>query len=133
MTIERLHSEDGFPISFKGPVEQELANIVLENADLVETLSQGEYNLTPSHWQKHLYIHSLTVLEDGTGVYRAIPREEGVGTRELSRNGWERFQEGERMIRIPQDGPLVVVSGPLKDKKTIGIHEIIFYSPSHKD
>ena len=132
MAIERLSFKDGVHLPLEGHANKELIKIAEENSDKIEILSEGEYDLTPSWWRKHLYTHNLIVLEDGTGVYRAIPREKGVGTREVSMGKIGKFQKGGRVVKIPEDQPVVVVGGPLKDRERMGVYEIIFYSPPKK-
>jgi len=127
MTIERLHFEKGMPLPSGGSLD-EIERIILENQDQIISLPEGEYDLTPQGWKKHPHLHQLTVLKDGTGVYRAIPREKNAGTISLSREGRGRFQMGVQTIRIPEDQSVAILAGPLEDRKTLGLYEIILYS-----
>lgn len=126
VTIERLHFKDGIPLPLQPNVDGEIKRIIVENLDKAKTLPEGEYDLTPSWWRKHLHRHNLVVFEDGTGIYRAIPREKEVGTVDVSTG---EFRKGSRMVKIPEDQAVVIVGGPLEDRKTLGIYEIIFHSP----
>lgn len=132
MTIERLHFKDGVHLPLEELAHKELLKIIRENSDKIVTLPEGEYDLTPSWWKKHLCNHNLIVLGNGTGVYRAIAREKGVGTKEVSMGKIGEVQKGGRVIKIPEEQFMVIVGGPLKDRERMGVYEIIFYSPPRK-
>lgn len=127
MTIERLHFEDGHPLNLSGSPEGQIARILVENFSKIQILPEGDYDLTPKWWTKHLMNHNLTVLENGGGIYRATPRDGDVGTRDLSRGG--QYKPGGNIIHLPQDKIIIIVAGPLKDRKTIGVYEIVRYIP----
>ena len=129
MTIERLHFEDGYPINPKIPIEEQLAKAFMTHRAKIEVLPEGDYDLTPKWWTKHLMNHKLTVLENGNGIYRATPRDSDVGIRELSQQGVGPHKPGGNVIHLPQDRDMAIVAGPLKDLKTIGAYEIIIYAP----
>lgn len=129
MTIERLHSEEGFPLDSKKPAEEQIKKIVGDNKASVETLSEGVYDLTPKWWTKHLMTHALKVLENGSAIYKATPREKGIGVINLDQGGFNQFKPGEHIAYMPRDTNTIMVGGPLKDKKTIGVYEIIIYTP----
>lgn len=124
MTIERLSFPEG--VKIESDVHAQLLRLVREHADEVAQLAEGDYDLTPTWWTKHLHNHHLTVMADGTGIYRAIPRESDVGTGD-PRTG--SFQRGGRLIRIPQDQAIAMIGGPLKDLRNLGIYEIVFHLP----
>jgi hypothetical protein len=129
MTIERLHSEDGYPLDLgKSPMEQ-IAKILVDHRAQVQALPEGEYNLTPKWWTKHLMEHKLKVLENGSGIYHSVPRESGVGTIDFSQRGPNQYKPGGNVSYLPQDNEIAVVGGPLKDRKTMGVYEIIVYTP----
>lgn len=131
MTIERLHFEDGHPLNLSRDVsvEAQVARILVDNHDKIQALPEGDYDLTPKWWTKHLMNHNLTVLENGNGIYRATPRDSDVGTRELSQQGVSRHKPGGNIAHLPQENGMAIVAGPLKDRITMGIYEIILYTP----
>jgi len=129
MTIERLHSEDGYPVDSSKPLLGQIKRILISNQTKIEALPEGDYNLTPKWWTKHLMNHELTVLENGNGIYRMIPRNNRVGTADLDKQGLNKFEAGGKTIQLPQDDEVAVVGGPLKDGKTLGAYEIMFYIP----
>ena len=124
MTIERISFPDG--IKFENNPHQQLLRLIHEHEELVVPLAEGDFDLTPSWWTKHLHTHRLTVLADGTGLYRPVPRDRDVGL-----GDWKtkEFKKGGTVIRIPGDQGLVMVGGPLKSLKDLGLYEIIFYVP----
>jgi len=133
MTIERIHFEEDVHLSLEGSLIEEVHKIVEENADKIETLSEGEYNLTPSWWEEPPYTPNLIVLEDGTGVFRAIFLKKDEGSKETKTKRGGTTRPKMRIVKIPEDEPVVVVAGPLKsDKEKVGICEIILYSSPHK-
>lgn len=102
MTIERLSYPDGIKLE-SDPDEQAL-RLIVGHAGEVAHLSEGDYDLTPTWWTKHLYNHRLTVLADGTGLYRLIPREPNVGTVDpgegiFQRGGGQTYQNSARSNR----------------------------------
>lgn len=97
--------------------------------DKIQVFPEGEYDLTPKCWTKHFYRHNLVVFADGTGIYRAIPREKDAGTRALSKDSIGEYKPGGTLVYISQNQEIAVISGSLKYRKTLGIYEIIFYSP----
>lgn len=122
MTIERLHFEDGYPLNLTRPTEKQIGGALTSYSAKIEVLPEGDYDLTPKWWTKHLMDHKLTVLANGNGLYRAIPRDSDVGTRELSRQGVSPHKPGGNITHLPQDRDIVVVAGPLKESKTIGVY-----------
>lgn len=137
MTIERLSSDDGFKIdATKGTVDQ-ILELLEKNKDLIRTLPPGRYDLTPEWWTKHNYIHILHVFPDGSAAYEAIPRFKDAGAFSFDRGKAGEFVTGSVVKMVPKDQNPVVVSGPLKDRKTIGVYEVILWhsgeSPSGSD
>lgn len=124
MTIERISFPDGIKLE-SDPHEQTL-RIIREHEELVNPLPEGDYDLTPSWWTKHLHTHKLTVLSDGTGIYRPIPRDSDVGLGDLV---MKEFKKGGAVIRIPGDQMMIMVGGSTKDLKDLGLYEVILYAP----
>jgi hypothetical protein len=130
MTIERLHFEEGFSFDSNRSAQEQIAEIATANIFNIQILPEGDYNLTPKWWTNNLMRHNLTVLEDGNGVYQMLPRDNDVGTVEIGRQKiLGQYKPGGRTVHLPQDEEMIVVGGPLKDKKTLGVYEVIFYVP----
>lgn len=102
MTIERLHCPDGYPLDFEGDVQAQLQ----EAAQQATPLPEGDYDLTSDGH------HRLTVLSDGTGVYKA------------------KFPGFIGQVRhLPNDQNVIILTGHVGPKKEPGISNIIFYKP----
>lgn len=129
MTIERLHFEDGYPLNPRIPIVEQVVRAFTEHRAKIEVLPEGDYDLTPKWWTKHLMNHKLTVLGNGNGVYRAIPRDSDVGVGEVMQQGIGPHKPGGNVTHLPQDREIAIVAGPLKDKTTIGAYEVIIYTP----
>jgi hypothetical protein len=130
MTIERFHSEEGFSLDPNRSPEDQIMQTVAANITSLQTLPEGDYNLTPAWWTKHLMIHNLTVLENGNGIYKMLPRDNDVGTIEIDpRKIMNQHKPGGRIVHLPQDQEMIVIGGPLKDRKTLGVYEVIFHVP----
>jgi hypothetical protein len=118
MSIERLQFEDGYPISqtFDAGDKVMAMSVVNNNQEHVQTLSAGEYDLTPSWWHNPTCSHKLIVNEDGTGTYF----ESGASGVSL----------GRREIRLPQDASWIMVLAPNNEGRSlVAIYDIIFHSP----
>ncbi len=129
MTIERLHFEGGIPFEFTKRDPQKWAiETIIRNMERVVPLPEGEYDLTPASWTRNTHRHNLLVKEDGTAIYRALPKDSNVGYFNNS-SGKREFVPGGKTQLIPQDAATVLVSGPSEDGKSIRVHEIIFHLP----
>lgn len=133
--IGRLHFEHGLPLDLSKDVDLQVVDALVAHETEIQylPLRRDRYRLTPEWWTKHILEHSIEVHPDGTGTYYAIPREddphpETAGTIELSQHGSIR-RNGGRIVDLPQDEWKVVLAGPLEDRKTIGIHEIVIFVP----
>ena len=128
MTIERLHFEEGVPFDENVNARKQLAKIVLENRQGVESLPEGEYDLTPSGWEKHGCRYNLVVFEDGRGLLRLIPQTERMVTVKMDEEGSE-LRQGGYQVRIPENRRVAVVIGRLKESERLRIFEVITYLP----
>lgn len=127
MTIERIHIENGYPIDQTN--SHDIAKrAIVANINSLRSLPEGEYDLTPNSSEYHSFEHNLVVFGDGRGMYRGIPSDQNIGTIEYSPDGKTNSRLGGRIIRIPEDTCIALISSPTKDKK-LGIYEIIFYLP----
>lgn len=125
MTIERIHFDGGYPLDLKKGIHPQIIAAALSHKDESEKLPEGDYRLTPEWWTRHAYEHTLTVLDTGRGIYRAIPTVEGVV---WDNRGKERRRNGQT-ISLPRDQVIVAVNGPRPDRETFGIYEVIVYTP----
>lgn len=135
MPIFRLHLEEGAPLKLKGNPRETLKSIVARHSVALTALNVPEeeifeIDLTPRWWKNHLYTHHLLLLDSEHAVYVSIPREEEVGLRQVEAGSQlSDLKKGAFVVNIPGDQDLVVVCGPLKDRETIGVYEIIIYVP----
>ncbi len=134
MAIERFSSAEGVEID-PAATASELGRIVIlgmnQGKVVMETMRPGEFDITPEVWTKNLYRHTLMVHEDGTGVYRAFPVDDEVGSVEPS-SPEKGFIKGGRVINLPLDSDSFVVAGPKAGVARIHLFELVFYHPENR-
>jgi len=130
MTIERMHFENGYPLKFSGKtINSQIEDIYIFNQHKIKTLPEGEYNLTPQWWVKDFVENSLSVFKDGSAIYKTIPLNDEVITVDYDQEGIGRRKSGKQILHLPTDVEITVVVGPLEDKPSIGVYDIILYNP----
>jgi hypothetical protein len=129
MTIERLHFEKKFEMKFGELTDEQVEKIFADNKDNVQILHEGECDLTPN--LNSSMKHTLKVLENGNGIYKAGPRSEkvkvtGISSREHNPEWY--------IILLRQSTDRVVINSRIKGAEVASIHEIIRYvsGPSPK-
>jgi len=130
MTIECLKFKNGYPIGPEGFDFENNALIMAvkrKNKDLVQILSKGKYDLTPTCLTHLLVAHTLIVNEDGTGTYIQAPRS--MESADTSTTGVN--PSVAREVRLPQDQSWAMVLGPSIDGHSLAsIYTIVLYSHS---
>ena len=120
MPIERLQFENGYPIgqNFDARSKAMAMSVVSSNREHVQTLSVGEYDLTPLWWINPTQSHEFIVYEDETGRYISTTRSPESGV-----------ISARREIRLPQDASWIMVLGPHKEGRSLtAVYDIIFHS-----
>jgi hypothetical protein len=128
MPISRLSLPEGEPLPKElSNLHLVAANIILNNLSEVKLVDPGEYDLTPRIWTKNVFNHELTVFDDGTGLYRILPKSDDAGAIEATKKSISSFEKGGRQYFINDNHPLAVVAGnhPVKQEPTI--FEIIIH------
>lgn len=132
MTIERYSFPNGIPIQEDIGINEQLDELVNKRRDARQNLHVGQFDLTPDVWTRydsHRMFHHLTVLEDGTGVYRVLPKDSGVGTQEVV--GGEKLEAklGGKILHLNSASIPIVVAGPRRDDPQYRIYEYVGYTP----
>jgi len=127
MTIERLSSDDGFKLDPKGDTTDRILNLLIRNSDLIRTLPPGRYDITPKWWTKHNFIHIVHVFPNGTAAYEGVPRFKDARAISFDKGKAGEFVTGSVVKMVPKDQNPVIVGGPLKDRKTMGVYEVILW------
>lgn len=135
MAIERL----SFPcyLNIKAGIEiypaelnSQLLRILRRFGRYSRRLEEGEYELTPSIWEKHLYRHTLTVLSSGFGLVRMIPRYKDSSTTVADENGMSELRKGGRVIHLPHDQISAAIIGPNRFySNTVCLYEYVYFIP----
>lgn len=132
MAIERL----SFPhyLNIQAGIEMhpddmpaQLSRITKRFGEYAQKLREGEYDLNPPIWTKHIYNYTLIVLDSGTGVLRLIPRYLDSHSGMLDHEGMSDFKAGGRIFRIPEDQPVAVVIGPNRFIDTLCLYEVVYF------
>jgi len=133
--IGRLHFEEGYPLDLHRDLEEQVHEALRQYQDQVEILParRDAYPLTPSWWTKNNLDYRVEVHPDGSGTFYATPREDGnmpeTPAFAAGRTGAMPTRRG--LIReLPEEGWIAPpIAGPLKDRQTMGIHEIVIFVP----
>lgn len=135
MAIERLsfpcylNIQAGIEI-YPTELNPQLLRILRRFGRYSRRLEEGEYELTPSIWEKHLYRHTLTVLGSGFGLVRMIPRCKDASTALVDNNGMSELRRGGRLIRLPQDQISAAIIGPNRFyPNNVCLYEYIYFVP----
>lgn len=110
-------------------IQTQLERIVRKFGNHAERLREGNYDITPPIWTKHIYQYNLTVLDSGLGVVRLIPRYPDSHSGPLDNNGLVHLRAGGRTIKIPDDQLIFVLLGPNRLNHHICLYELLFYVP----
>lgn len=130
MVIERFSSPEGIPLPDHPnyDVITFLDTLYSQNADQVNPLAPGEYDVTPPVWKNPTYKYNLVVLENGTGALQMIPRHEDSVRVERKLFGEQRT-EGGKTVNIPQDRSYIPIVGPKSGDPTLRVYEVLRYQP----
>ncbi len=129
MSIGKLEIQDGAPLpKYPKTLHIALAQLLIERGeDDFEVLSSGVYDVTPSIWTKHNHDHELTVLDDGEGIYRVLPRNKSAGFVTATHPGISGFRPGGTQNRINESNPFAVIAGGHPEKEEVQIYALIAY------
>jgi hypothetical protein len=127
--IARLAVAEGHPLPERAEeFHQATGELLLSKMDELELLMPGEYDVTPKIWTKNTHNHELIVLDNGEGIYRLHPRDEGVGTLEYAPEADSgTYKAGGRQQRINAGNPFAVIAGGHPTKHKLQIFGIIAY------
>lgn len=138
MTIKRLQIPEGAPIW--GPTKPHTVAIKLwrERHGDIASLQPGDYDVTPEPAKSNYpNTQQLTVMEDGTGLYRMFTLGRAAITK-MNTNGpgsVEQLTEGRGVVtHIPQDTPGRLILGTRLERKNSGIlflFDVILWSPDN--
>ena len=134
MAIERLSFPEYLNIQAGIKIRPEylpeqLARIFRYFGKRARRLEEGEYDLTPPIWRKHVYNYNLTVLESGVAVMRLLPRHSDSYSGILDHEGLSEFKAGGRVVNIPGDEPMAIVAGPNRLSPGMCLYEVIYHVP----
>lgn len=97
-----------------------------------QKLPFGSYDLTPRMWTRYgsnSMFHHIRVEPDGLGIYHLIPKDPGIGTRDVTPEGDERTSMGGRLIAIEPGSMPMAILGPDREDPRIKIHSLVRYIP----
>lgn len=135
MAIERLSFPNtlqlrgGVEINPRGDTRLETKRLIIKHFASLQTLAPGEYDLTPGIWTKNASVHNLLVLENGTAIYRMIPKFPKTINIETKRPGVTSIRGGGRVFRIPEDVPMIFIAGPAENYSGIRLFEVVLHIP----
>jgi hypothetical protein len=129
--ISRIEFPDGEELP-EDPdrIHAALAELVMAHSVDIVPLVPGVYDVAPKVWTKHVQNHELTVLDNGTGLYRTYPREEGAGVVETKpEGGFTPFKRGGKVLEINEKQTMAVVAGGHPRKPKLQMYSLIAYTP----
>jgi hypothetical protein len=125
MAVELLHAKGGYALDPDVDSGRQIDKLVLSNLNNFAPLKEGNYDLTRiSAINDSGYRHWLIVLENGTGIRRAIPRT----IPDLSRGDRIVGLRG-RTVEISQPDQVIVISTYLPNTGQTKVYDIIRYVP----
>lgn len=136
MAIKRLQIPEGAPIW--GPTKPHNLAVRLwkERSSDIDILKPGDYDVTPEpHREKIPNANQLTVLEDGTALFRvyAIGRTALTKLNMRGQGSIDQLPEGRGdLLHIPQDKPGRLVLGDRPERVNKGrlfLFDVIIWSP----
>lgn len=95
----------------------------------IRRLKEGEYDITPPIWERPEYKYNLTVLGSGFGLLRMLPRYSNSSSAVFDNGSYSDLRVGGRLIRMPEDQPIVVVAGPNRLTSSICLYELVYFIP----
>lgn len=128
MVIERLTYKNGAVVENLEDSAGAIQQLLIRDEDAIKILSEGEYDITPTLWTRHLSTYRLLVHANGTGTLRMLPRFNDVVVTELSSQGISQ-KAGGKVQNLPQDAQTATIAGPKFDDPRIRIYEIIRFTP----
>ncbi len=130
MTTAVVEFENGYPLTQGKDPAILVKEAIASNQATWYELNEGDHDVTPEWWTKNHHRHVVTVLEDGTALYRALPKDSEVGLLDRAA-GKKTFTEkrGGTHVHIPNDQSFAIIAGPKKDLSGLGIHRVIFSVP----
>lgn len=125
--IASLEFPDGHDMPAPTSLRQHVRDIIVASIDDLIVLDPGTYDITPKLWTRNTHAHELVVLDNGTGLYRLIPKYDDSGSANLTRSGSQTFQRGGRTSVINAENPQVLVAGGHSTKRGLHIFNILTY------
>jgi hypothetical protein len=134
--INRLSMPDGEPLpQTQDQFMQAIGELLTAHAQDVVTLEPGVYNVTPKVWTKNTHDHELTVLDNGTGLYRIYPKYSDAGYHLFDPDNTPsgtlpEVTPGGRVQPLDDQNRIAIVAGghPRKTDR-LQMFEILFYTP----
>jgi hypothetical protein len=128
---------DGEPLPQSGEqLVRVIGELLFTRAEDIVTLEPGVYDVTPKVWTNNTHRHELTVLDNGTGLYRLYPRYGDAGYRIFGPGNDEMpaITPGGRVQPLDDNNRLAIVAGGHPRKQdTLQMFEILLYTPALPD
>jgi hypothetical protein len=107
----------------------DLGKLIIAHSLDLEILKPGVYDITPRIWTRNNHQHEVIVLDNGTGLYRMIPKTEDVGTVERTPEGTFPYTPGGHANIINEENPVVIVAGGHPTKSETQVFDMVLYTP----
>lgn len=125
MTIKQLSYKSGVIYDMQKHVLDTAENFLERDQDAVKALAAKEYSITPVLWNHHRFDYNLIVHPGGEGALRMLPTNESSRIIKLENEKITSEPGGGRIIRIPADQSMVVLTGTLPGDPRRRIFEIL--------
>ncbi len=118
---------DGLEMPMGDETKEFIGRLLIAHIDDFQPLFSGTYDITPDIWTKNTYLHKLTVLFNGQGIYRLIPRFPNVGIAVPHANDRLVYEHGGSEQYINQQFPTAIVAGGNPTKPGVHLYRAICY------
>jgi len=134
--IARLEFPEGVPFASPDVLADRAAlaamvmGIIVENSADFTFPDPGVYDVTPKIWTRHLHEHELTVLDNGRGLYRMIPRSNDVGVYDGRTDNPLQFRPGGSSTHLGPEEPIVLITGNHPRRAGLQLFGLVSYFPN---
>lgn len=106
-----------------------IMRVALGGVGITHLLEPGEYDLTPPIWTRNTYSHNLLVHSNEEATYRMLPLSDEAFTYEVRAELDTDVQPGGRVIRLPEQQPIVVLAARHPIDRSLRLFEAIVFAP----